>query len=84
VASLDEGFEETLTLHRLGLSAKLGISLMSTERARVDFSPPGDLRAYGQPHHGQRRGKAVVVGHKSPCIASGTKCPAIRRAAQKW
>ena len=30
VASLDEGFEETLTLHRLGLFAELGISLKTT------------------------------------------------------
>lgn len=28
--SLDEGFEETLTLHRLGLFAKLGVSLKTT------------------------------------------------------
>ena len=30
VASLDEGFEETLTLHRLGLFQALGISLKTT------------------------------------------------------
>ena len=30
VASLDEGFEETLTLHRLGVFALLGISLKTT------------------------------------------------------
>lgn len=30
VASLDEGLEETLTLHRLGLSKQLGISLKTT------------------------------------------------------
>jgi putative transposase len=30
VASLDEGFEETLTLHRLGLFAKVGRSLKTT------------------------------------------------------
>lgn len=30
VKSLDEGFEETLTLHRLGLFEKLGISLKTT------------------------------------------------------
>jgi putative transposase len=30
VASLDEGFEETLTLHRLGLFAGLGVSLKTT------------------------------------------------------
>jgi transposase-like protein len=30
VASLDEGFEETLTLHRLGLFKELGISLKTT------------------------------------------------------
>lgn len=29
-ASLDEGFEETLTLHRLGLFRELGISLETT------------------------------------------------------
>ena len=28
--SLDEGFEETLTLHRLGMFEKLGISLKTT------------------------------------------------------
>lgn len=28
--SLDEGFEETLTLHRLGLFRQLGISLKTT------------------------------------------------------
>ncbi len=30
VRSLDEGFEETLTLHRLGLFAKIGLSLKTT------------------------------------------------------
>ena len=30
VRSLDEGFEETLTLHRLGLFAKIGRSLKTT------------------------------------------------------
>ncbi len=30
VASLDEGFEETLTLHRLGLFAELGVSFKTT------------------------------------------------------
>ena len=30
VRSLDEGFEETLTLHRLGMFSKLGISLKTT------------------------------------------------------
>jgi hypothetical protein len=30
VTSLDEGFEETLTLHRLGLFGSLGISLKTT------------------------------------------------------
>jgi len=30
LASLEEGFEETLTLHRLGLFAQLGISLKTT------------------------------------------------------
>ena len=30
IASLDEGFEETLTLHRLGLFRELGISLKTT------------------------------------------------------
>jgi len=30
VASLDEGFEETLTLHRLGLFAELGASFKTT------------------------------------------------------
>ena len=30
VRSLDEGFEETLTLHKLGLFSKLGISLKTT------------------------------------------------------
>lgn len=30
VASLDEGFEETLTLHRLGLFKELGVSLKTT------------------------------------------------------
>ena len=30
VVSLDEGFEETLTLHRLGLFAKIGRSLKTT------------------------------------------------------
>ena len=30
VNSLDEGFEETLTLHRLGLFQELGISLKTT------------------------------------------------------
>jgi hypothetical protein len=32
VASLDEGFEETLTLHRLGLFKELGINLKTTNR----------------------------------------------------
>lgn len=41
VASLDEGFEETLTLHRLGVFAELGTSLKTTNalesiHARVD------------------------------------------------
>lgn len=30
VASLDEGFEETLTLHRLGVFAELGVSFKTT------------------------------------------------------
>jgi transposase-like protein len=30
VTSLDEGFEETLTMHRLGLFGSLGISLKTT------------------------------------------------------
>ncbi|MDO8546034.1 MAG: hypothetical protein Q7R68_01610 [Nitrospirales bacterium] len=30
MASLDEGFEETLTLHRLGLFQALGVSLKTT------------------------------------------------------
>ena len=30
MASLDEGFEETLTLHRLGMFKELGISLKTT------------------------------------------------------
>ncbi len=30
VASLDEGLEETLTLHRLGVFAELGVSLKTT------------------------------------------------------
>ena len=30
MASLDEGFEETLTLHRLGVFAELGVSFKTT------------------------------------------------------
>ena len=30
MASLDEGFDETLTLHRLGLFAELGVSFKTT------------------------------------------------------
>ena len=35
VASLDEGFEETLTLHRLGVFPLVGRSLKTTQRSRI-------------------------------------------------
>lgn len=43
VTSLDEGFEETLTLHRLGVFAPLGISLKTTNGLESLNAPLGPL-----------------------------------------
>src|SRR5207245_950500 len=53
VASFDEGFDETLTLHRLGVFADLGTSLKTTN-ARVHPRPRGKPDREGRSLEEQR------------------------------
>jgi transposase-like protein len=61
-ASLDEGLEETLTLHRLGVFGELGTSLKTTNALE-------SIHARGEPHHqggslAEQRAETAVVGDR--------------------
>ena len=74
VASLDEGLEETLTLHRLGVFAQVGTSLKTTNviesiHARVRGSD-GQGRSLAN-----ERSETAVAGHRIAGPGTTTQCP---------
>ena len=62
VGRLDEGFEETLTLHRLGLFAELGRSFKTNELHREPEFPGGSADGQGGPLE-ERGSEAPLAGH---------------------
>lgn len=69
-ASLDEGLDETLTLHRLGVYAQLGASLKTTAWSRSTRWWSSAVRRW----IAGRAPTSVIAGSRAPCSTASRGC----------